>query len=211
MTGITIQLIDALLNPSQDRSAETHYQSILLPSRVLGLFSLLSQSEFQTQPNIDANDVARCMLTCVLLRRDIACLGGYAIQNAHQIHEIVQMMTGMLMPLLQSLSSPTDSANTTNDKKVAPIKRQIRFVLAEVCSILSLMDETKAKEAVNEIFRSISNVVSRTSSFVITHLSKVKLTLFEHANLSTFSAFSLPWHMCHLLSSYHQLLRRHHL
>ncbi len=220
MTGITIQLIDALLNPSQDRSAETHYQSIILPSRVLGLFSLLSQSEFQTQPNIDANDVARCMLTCVLLRRDISCLGGYAIQNSHQIHEIVQMLAGMVNPMLECLSCQLDmnsgSTDATNDKKIAPIKRQIRFVMAEVCSILSLMDEAKAKEAVNATLSNINEMVCRYS--LIHDCIHTCLKLNSHSHLTSFEpstncrkTFSLLWHIYHLLSSYLQLLRRHHL
>lgn len=59
------------------------------------------------------------------------------------------MVEAMLAPLLELL-----------DVSEAAVKRQVGFVIAEVCSILSLMDDIRGKEAVKSILISISDAVS---------------------------------------------------
>jgi hypothetical protein len=98
MTAITVELIDALLNPSKGRTAEDQFKYINLPTRVHGLFSLLIHT-------ISPQDVPRCMLACVLLRRDISSLGAYTCVQGHidQAREIAAMLGAMVDPLLAFL------------------------------------------------------------------------------------------------------------
>lgn len=142
MNTITLELLDALLNPSEGRSGEEHFSSIILPSRVHGLFSLLINT-------ISPQDAARSMLACVLLRRDISSLGVYTFAQGHedQAADIVSMLGGMVDPLLNILGQ---NAHTS---------RLIGFVIAEVCAALSLMDTNKALMAVNNIIKIVESSV----------------------------------------------------
>lgn len=148
MTVITVELIDSLLNPSQGRSAEDQFKSINLPTRVHGLFSILIHT-------ISPQDVPRCMLACVLLRRDIASLGAFTCMQGHgdMAREIVAMLGAMVDPLLAYLGQ-------IHQDKDVQTKRQLVFVIAEVCSTLSLLDDELARSSINNVLNSISSAVS---------------------------------------------------
>eukprot|EP00554_Chaetoceros_debilis_P008282 CAMPEP_0194100128 /NCGR_PEP_ID=MMETSP0150-20130528/1111_1 /TAXON_ID=122233 /ORGANISM="Chaetoceros debilis, Strain MM31A-1" /LENGTH=1242 /DNA_ID=CAMNT_0038786455 /DNA_START=30 /DNA_END=3758 /DNA_ORIENTATION=- len=190
MESIQIELIDALLCPSKDRAAESHFASLNLPSRVHGLFLLLPQCQ-----TTHAHNAARCMLICVLLRRDISALGGYCIQNREQAKEIVQMVEAILAPLLGLLDGPE-----------AAVNRQISFVIAEVCSILSLMDDIRGKDAARAILISISDACSKAhipslnllacviqrASFAFKEHEEIIISIISSATQSLSSSPSLP-------------------
>lgn len=148
MSGISVELIDALLQPNHDRSAEKTFKSISLPDRVNGLFHLISSLSLQ--------DVPRSMLTCVLLRRDISSLGEYSIKNADQGMDITKMLGIFISPLLNIMySSGVDTQ----------VQRLLGHVIAEICSVLSLLDAQLASNSVSLVLDKIADMVSFQNIF----------------------------------------------
>lgn len=144
MAQISIGLIDALLQPSHDRSAEETFKSISLPERVNGLFHLLSSLSLQ--------DVSRSMLTCVLLRRDISSLGEYTMKHMDQGVEITKMLGIFIAPLLNIMHTSGMDAHA---------QRLIGHVIAEVCSVLSLLDPQLASNSVSIVLDKIADGCSK--------------------------------------------------
>ena len=178
MTAITVELIDALLNPSKGRTAEDQFKSINLPTRVHGLFSLLIHT-------ISPQDVPRCMLACVLLRRDISSLGAYTCVQGHidQAREIAAMLGAMVDPLLAFLGQMYQDQDQD-----AQTRRQLGFVVAEVCSTLSLLDDDLAQASVNNVLNSISSSCSMANKPSLDLLSTLALRApFALASTSTHS------------------------
>jgi hypothetical protein len=143
MAQISIGLIDALLQPSHDRSAEETFKSISLPERVNGLFHLLSSLSLQ--------DVSRSMLICVLLRRDISSLGEYTMKRMDQGVEITKMLAIFIAPLLNIMHTSGMDAH---------VQRLLGHVIAEVCSVLSLLDPQLASNSVSIVLDKIADGVS---------------------------------------------------
>ena len=160
MSEITIELIDALLSPAANPNAESQFKSIPVPTRVQSLLVILqqclpSQSSTTAQPQANTN-IPRLMLTAVLLRRDVSSLGGYSIKNVklNSEWEIVRMLGETVKPLLDIF----DLCN--RDEAMHGIRRQIGFVIAEVCSSLSVMEDGIAVDVMNVVLNRSANGVS---------------------------------------------------
>jgi hypothetical protein len=154
MAAITVELLDALLNPVDGRAAEGQFQSIPLPTRVHDLFTLLIHTIAPQQ------NIPRCMLACVLLRRDISSLGGYAcVQQQQQVvGEVVAMLGAMVDPLLGVAGLGQVDPEKEKDPN-APTRRQLGFVVAEVCATLSLLDDGLAQASVQSV-QKVLNCIS---------------------------------------------------
>jgi hypothetical protein len=146
MSGISVELIDALLQPNHDRSAEQIFKAISLPVRINGLINLL--------PTLSLQDVSRSMLVCVLLRRDISSLGEYTMKHMDQGMDITKMLGLFISPLLNMMyTSGVD----------AQVQRLLGHVIAEVCSVLSLLDAQLASNSVSIVLDKIADGVSSQS------------------------------------------------
>lgn len=143
MPGITIDIIDALLHPSLGRNAEETFKAIALPVRVHGLFEVLS--------SLSPQDVSRFMLACVLIRRDISSLGVYVMKNSEHGPDVTKLLEIMLPNLLNMMDS------TGIDSQV---HRLLGHVVAEVCSVLSLLDFDLASSSVSIVWDKIADPVS---------------------------------------------------
>ena len=145
--AVTTELLDALLSPSGGGSggdpqhtpraqAEHHLQSLSITDRAAGLLNMLltlssSSSPPSPSPTSDPANAARQMLAAVLLRRDVAQLGGNAATGIDAA-TASSVLTGMVHPLLRLF---LDDSTTT---KVT--KRQVGHCLAELCLSCSILD-----------------------------------------------------------------------
>ena len=161
MTDLTESLLDSLLNPGIGRNAEQQFKAITLPSRIHGLFSLLQSSLLNA--NVNANhanananaNASRTMLACVLLRRDISSIAGHVSQHVHtqmqpNENDIIAMLNGMVQPLLDFFQQPLQS----------PVQRQLGFIIAELCSALSILDENAAITTATLVLHTIGHACS---------------------------------------------------
>mmetsp|Transcript_27299 Transcript_27299/g.31798 ORF Transcript_27299/g.31798 Transcript_27299/m.31798 type:complete len:1305 (+) Transcript_27299:116-4030(+) len=166
MTEITTELIDALLCPTSNTNAEKHYKSIPIPTRIKSLLSLLQSLPLST---ITANydDISRSMLIAVLLRKEVSSLAGYSVQNVKFVSEweIVRILGEMTNPLLHVFE--TCNCSSSN------VKRQIGFVIAEVCSSLSVMEEGISIHVMNLVLERIANECSKTDKASLYLLSSL--------------------------------------
>lgn len=165
MTQITTELIDALLSPAANPNAETQFKSIPLATRVKSLVAILQHLQSLTtlqslSPSLSNSNVARFMLIAVLLRRDVSSLGGYSIKNVklNSEWEIVRMLGEMMKPLLDIFDTGTGTGN--HDDGMGGVRRQIGFVIAEVCSSLSVMEDGIAVDVMNVVLDRIAHGVS---------------------------------------------------
>ena len=151
--AVTTELLDALLSPSQGggqhsprAQAEHHLSSLSLSDRVAGLLNLLLSTASSSNSNANAAaaaaDQSRAMLCAVLLRRDIATLGG----NAHSATGLdhgtaLQMMREMVPPLLQLfLAGGINNGNGNgNGGSSKTTRRQVGHCLAELCLSCSVL------------------------------------------------------------------------
>ena len=143
MSSVSLELIDQLLSPSQNRDAEQHFKAIVLPSRIHGLFTLLSSLMASNQ-----EEHPRCMLASVLLRRDLSSLGGFMMTKANQdavpLNDVLSMLSSMVQPLMAFFQQAQKQA-----------QRRISFIIAELCSALSLLNQEAAITASNTILSAI--------------------------------------------------------
>lgn len=154
MSEITAELIDALLSPAANPNAESQYKAIPVPTRVQSLLAILQQCIVSQAPN--TTTIPRLMLTAVLLRRDVSSLGGYSIKNVklNSEWEIVRMLGENVKPLLDIF----DVCN--RDTAMNGVRRQVGFVIAEVCSSLSVMEDSIAIDVMNVVLNRIASGVS---------------------------------------------------
>ena len=184
MTEITIELIDALLSPTTNANAESQYQSIPVPNRIQSLLTFLHQSLLSSSISLSYNDISRYMLAAVLLRRDVASLGGYNIKNVklHSEWEVVRILGETITPLLNlfdaccsngnsNSNSNSNTATTTRPisrhsgsaDSLKGVKRQIGFVIAQVCSTLTVMEDEISVHVMNLVLEKIAHGVSTVS------------------------------------------------
>lgn len=151
MSEVKAELIDALLSPAANPNAESQYKSIPVPARVQSLLAILQQCLLSQAPN--TTHIPRLMLTAVLLRRDVSSLGGYSIKNVklNSEWEIVRMLGETVKPLLDFF----DVCN--RDNAMNGVRRQVGFVIAEVCSSLSVMEDDIAVDVMNVVLNRIAN------------------------------------------------------
>ena len=155
MSLITAELLDALLNPSLGRNAEQQFKAIILPSRIHGLFSILQSLQCDNANAGECISDSRSMLACVLLRRDVSAIGGYVSKQPNEANEILSMLTGMVQPLLGFFQVLCEQ-----NQSQSQVQRQIGFVIAELCSALSLLTEEAAATAATLVLNTIGQACS---------------------------------------------------
>lgn len=149
--AITVELLDALLSPapavaggpSPRQQAEAHLQSMSVQDRARGLLSLLLLFSSQQQ---SPNNVGREMMASVLLRRDVANLGGAGETS-----------------LLKEMVEPTLALFASAERQC---RRQVGHCLAEICASLSILSEQDSNQAVATILSKISPAVCSTMGFL---------------------------------------------
>lgn len=167
---VSIELIDALLSPTTNPNAESQYKSIAIPIRVQSLLSIIEQTLFQQkqqeqQQHNNATHIPRLMLSSVLLRREISSLGSYTLKNSVKLNsewEIVRMLGESIKPLLAIFDTICIHNHTFNDSSLNNVRRQIGFVIAQVCSTLSIMDDGISVDVMNAVLDKIAHGVSIT-------------------------------------------------
>ena len=175
---VTTELLDALLSPAASASAgqhspraqaERHLTTLSLPDRAGGLLHLLITLSSPASAG-DAQNQPRALLAAVLLRRDIAVLGG----NAHSATGLdnataMNMLREMVGPLLQLFLS--DGSGSSGKAT----RRQVGHCLAELCLSCSVLGgedssgNTIAAEVMAQVLTGIGPGVS-LSCDVICHV-----------------------------------------
>ena len=142
MTLITAELLDALLSSGPSRKeAEAHFHTLDLTNRIQGLVSTLSGTANQSH----------ILIASVLLRRDIATLGGQALEqkiNPSVARDLLVNLVAPLLNLFQSLPS-------------APCRRQVGYCLTEVICSLSLLSEQDGQTTLESILNTIGPLVCK--------------------------------------------------
>lgn len=129
---ISVELLDALLSSGPSRQeAEAHFNALSLTDRIEGLVAVLSTA---TQTN-------RILIASVLLRRDVATLGGKALEQQVPAQSALGLLQKLVEPLLHLFQSLPP----------ALCRRSIGYCLTEVIcslSLLSLDDSITALQAI---------------------------------------------------------------
>ena len=154
---LTLEVLDALLSPTQNAKAEEYYQSIPLVHRMSSLVQLLPN--LLQDPNQNGY-VAQSMLACVLLRRNIQSLGGMIacndpVEGVESVQKVVEICKHVVDTVL-ALWSALETSNST----MKPIRRQMAFVVAEIVSTLLLTEENSSVAVVNLVLEKIAPAVS---------------------------------------------------
>jgi hypothetical protein len=140
MMLITAELLDALLSSGPSRKeAEAHLNTLNLTDRIEGLVSTLSFS-------VPQNHI---LIASVLLRRDIATLGGQALEQTIDLNVAKDLLIKLSAPLLQIFQSLPS----------APCRRQVGFCLTEVICSLSLLSEQDSQATLQSILNTIGPLV----------------------------------------------------
>ena len=157
--NVTLDLLDALLSPTDRASAELIYHSLPLISRASSILSIL----ISFPPHCNTN-TGRIMLASVLLRRDIATMGG-TIDNSVHLSEkksYAKLLTEMVDPMMDLFGKANDGT-----------RRFLGHVVAEICLSLSVLDESNenlSEKVIREIIDRIGPGVSQLI-YKIPHLS----------------------------------------
>ena len=138
MPSVTVDLLDAMLSPAPGQPPEALFRSIPLPQRVREVASLLQQ--LSSSPDAAATDAARCQLAAILLRKDLAVLGGSASLSGVSRGECVRLLGEVAEPLVGLF------VRAPSPRGRAPARRQIGHALAELCGSLSLLSPEHGKE-----------------------------------------------------------------
>lgn len=194
MAELTLELLDALLSPTQNAKAEEYYQSIPLIRRISSLVQLLQGLQLTTpqdSTNGSSSFQSQSMLACVLLRRNIQSLGGaiaindtVAVEGLANVGQAVDLCKGVVEALLTMWGQGTWNK---------PVKRQMGFVLAEATSTLLLMDEGTSGDVVNLILGNIAPAVSHYFCLFVWRHGVLLLILFmDFLSLVVFVKYSVP-------------------
>ena len=222
---VTTELLDALLSPagaggqhSPRAQAEHHLSSLGLADRAAGLLNLLltaASSSSDSQPNShdgppgQSQSQSRAMLSAVLLRRDIATLGGNA-RSATGLDDstALRMMREMAAPLLQLFLAGGAGGNGGTAKTT---RRQVGHCLAELCLSCSVLGAAiggagaaasgvaVANEVMAQVLTGIGPGVSFCICIAVCVCVCVRGGLKEswteacHAMLYVYSHWILPW------------------
>ena len=143
--SITLEILDALLSPTNRSEAERHFNSVPLIERASSLISLLL-----SLPHDDVENVGRMMLAAVLLRRDISSIGGLGLNPTTERNGLVSLLRGMAEPLMEFFVKVCDGG----------IRRQICHVVAELCLSLSLLEEDGGKAVMKGVLGRVGPGVS---------------------------------------------------
>ncbi len=164
MSQITIELIDSLLSPTTNPNAESQYKSFPIPIRIQSLLSILQHSLLQQQQQSSSTsyNIPRLMLTSVLLRREVSSFGNYNIKNVKMTSEweIVRILGEMINPLLEIFHVCGDTRSQRNNDELKNVRRMIGYVIAQVCSSLSVMEEGISVDVMNVVLDTIAHGVS---------------------------------------------------
>jgi hypothetical protein len=140
MTLITTELLDALLSSGPSRKeAEVTFNSLDLTNRIQGLVSTLSCT----------SNNSHILIASVLLRRDIATLGGQALEQKLSPNVARDLLLNVVAPLL----------NLFQSLPFAPCRRQVGYCLSEVICSLSLLFEQEAQTTLESILNTIHPLV----------------------------------------------------
>ena len=146
---ITVELLDDLLSPgspahdgySSRERAEAHLKSLSVTDRSKALMNIFAVVSNESQ----------FLLASVLLRRDIAKLGGEVLVNRLPSEQCVSILNDMVRPLL-TIIQRQDIATKC--------RQQVGYCLAELCSSLSLLSAHDSDAATRLIIESIGPSVS---------------------------------------------------
>ncbi|KAG7348416.1 hypothetical protein IV203_017121 [Nitzschia inconspicua] len=179
---LTLEVLQALLSLDSARrsQAETVFQSIAVPDRIQALTNHLLALSSSTSVSAAGNNDALSMLTAVLLRRDILKL-----KDPSMLNDLVE-------PLLQSYNGCSSAAAGSS-------QLQIGHCLAEVCSSLSILDNTAmmATSVMAKIVASIQNPTHDVSLRLLASLADRAPMAFTQVAVSSLS--TLPT-QCNLTS-----------
>jgi hypothetical protein len=140
MTLITTELLDALLSSGPSRKeAEVTLNSLDLTNRIQGLVSTLSCT----------SNNSHILIASVLLRRDIATLGGQALEQKISPNVARDLLVNVVAPLL----------NLFQSLPFAPCRCQVGYCLTEVICSLSLLFEQEAQTTLESILNTIHPLV----------------------------------------------------
>jgi hypothetical protein len=140
MTLITTELLEALLSSGPSRKeAELTLNSLDLTNRIQGLVSTLSCT----------SNNSHILIASVLLRRDIATLGGQALEQKISPNVARDLLVNVVAPLL----------NLFQSFPFAPCRRQVGYCLTEVVCSLSLLFEQDCQTTLESILNTIHPLV----------------------------------------------------
>lgn len=164
---ITPELLEALLSPENDANgdsprarAEAYLQTLSIVERTQSLLQVLMKTQQE----------AHWMLTAVLLRRDIANLAGNVLANVLDTATSLQLLKGMMEPLLAFFLNTAVPAN---------IRRLGGHCLAELCASLSILSPYDSDAAFENILSKIAPMVRRAKDLIF---KKAVIIFFSKAS-----------------------------
>ena len=166
MAIISAELLDALLSSGPSRQeAEAHFHSLSLTDRIQGLVAVLSTP---TKPN-------HILISSVLLRRDIATLGGEVLQQ--------HIVPGCAFGLLKSLGEPL--LQLFQSLPSALCRRQVGYCLTEVICSLSLVSPQDSQNALQSILTTISPLVRHQKCTAVLVMSTTNVLMCDFVPLKS--------------------------